>query len=157
MEKKKVVVIDDEEDFCFLLSNILESSGSFEVFSAYDGEAGQRLVIEKRPDLIFLDYIMPRIRGDEVRDLLRKDPQTKDIPIVMTSGLGEAAYVAKVIQKDKAIDQGSAMTGRLPLPRDLTKEESLTFAQEIGVDAFLEKPFSKDMLFKIIEKILGNG
>jgi len=156
MEKKKIIIIDDEEDFCFLLSNILESSGYFQVSLAYDGESGRKLAVEQKPDLIFLDYIMPRMRGDEVLNLLRKDQRTRNIPIIMTSGLGEAAYVAKIIQKDKTGELDPVLEGRLPLPRDLTKEESSKLAQEWGVEAFLEKPFSKDMLFRVIKNILGN-
>ncbi|MFA6378856.1 MAG: response regulator [Candidatus Omnitrophota bacterium] len=155
MAKKKVVVIDDEEDFCFLLSKLLEASGRFEVFLAYDGERGKNLVFEQKPDLIFLDYVMPRMRGDEVLDIFKKDERTKHIPIIMTSGLGEAAYVAKMIQKDRGEHFDEATMGRLPLPRDLTKDETFKLNQELRVDVFLEKPFSREKLFQAIEKTLG--
>ncbi len=153
MAKKKVVIIDDEEDFCFLLSKLLESSGYFEVFLAYDGERGKNLVLEQKPDLIFLDYVMPKMRGDEILTIFKNDERIKRIPIIMTSGLGEAAYVAKIIQRDKG---DHSLIGRLPLPRDLSREEALKLNQELGVEAFLEKPFSRQMLFQAIEKILGN-
>jgi len=156
MNKWKAVIIDDEEDFCFLLSQLLEATGKFDVLYAHDGDQGHNLVIEKQPHLVFLDYVMPRMRGDEVIEALRADERTKNIPIIITSGLGEAAYVQKVTQKEKSQGVVKNEEGRLPLPRELNKAEEDQLTGLLGAQGFLEKPFSKDALFQIVRKVLGD-
>lgn len=156
MNKWKAVIIDDEEDFCFLLSQLLEGTGKFDVLYAHDGDQGRNLVIEKQPHLVFLDYVMPRMRGDEVIEALRADERTKNIPIIVTSGLGEAAYVQKVTQKEKSQSAVKNEEGRLPLPRELDKAEEDQLTGLLGAQGFLEKPFSKDALFQIVRKVLGD-
>lgn len=154
MSKWKAIIIDDEEDFCFLLSQLLEATGKFEVLYAHDGNQGRNLVLEKQPDLIFLDYVMPRMRGDEVIEALRKDERAKNIPIIITSGLGEAAYIQKIVQKEKDLGKVIDEEGRLPLPRELNKAEEAQLTGLLGAQGFLEKPFSRDALLEIVRKVL---
>jgi len=154
MNKWKVIIIDDEEDFCFLLSQLLEATGRFEVLYAHDGDQGRNLVIEKKPDLVFLDYVMPRVRGDEVVVSLRADERTKDIPIIVTSGLGEAVYMQKAFQKDQHVVKDGE--GRLPLPQELDQDEERHLKGLLGAQGFLEKPFSRDVLFEIVRQVLND-
>ena len=79
---RRVVVADDEVAIAELLSMNLEMSG-YDVRTAYDGEAARDLVLQTQPDLVILDWMMPKMDGIEVLTTLRAHPATSHIPIVM--------------------------------------------------------------------------
>jgi len=87
--KGKVLIVEDDPHTQLLLSKNLEMSG-YEVFTASDGEEGVRLALEKVPDLILLDLLLPRIDGWEVCKRLR-DPNSaaRDVPIMIVSIIGK--------------------------------------------------------------------
>ena len=83
MNKKiSVLVIEDEKDIRKVLEYSLNSDG-FDVYSAADGPAGLKIAGEKRPDVILLDWVMPKMNGLEVLSALRHDERTKDIIVFM--------------------------------------------------------------------------
>ena len=77
-----VLVIEDEKDIRILLEYNLKLDG-FKVYSAADGPAGLKIASEKTPDVILLDWVMPKMDGLEVLSELRHDERTKDIIIFM--------------------------------------------------------------------------
>ncbi len=79
-----VLVVDDEPEDVELLSEILHGQG-YNVLKAYGGKQGIELAIEKLPDVIILDLIMPEVNGFEVVRKLREHPETSDIPIVINT------------------------------------------------------------------------
>lgn len=79
---KKILFIDDEVQILMLASARLKANG-YAVVTASSGEIGLKLARKECPDLIFLDYIMPEMGGDEVLKQLKADPATKRIPVVM--------------------------------------------------------------------------
>ena len=80
--KKKILVVDDEKDILELVSIIL-SEGDITVYKAEDGRSALEIAKEKKPDLILLDIMMPEIDGWEVLRMLKKEKETKDIPVAM--------------------------------------------------------------------------
>ena len=87
--KKKILVVDDEDDILQFLELVLREKG-YEVVTAASGqEALTRAQIEK-PDLVLLDIMMPQMDGWEVLKLLRVDEGTSDIPVAMLSARTEA-------------------------------------------------------------------
>ncbi len=80
---KKILLIDDEEDFCFFLRNNLELIGNYEVISMTEGENGLSAAQLHKPDLILLDIMMPGTNGLEVLKKIRKDNKTKSIPVII--------------------------------------------------------------------------
>ena len=84
---KKILIIDDEEDFCRVVKINLESQGNFNVDFATDGKKGIKLAKKIHPDLILLDICMPGIDGVEVLKILKKDMKTIKIPVVMLTAL----------------------------------------------------------------------
>ncbi len=87
--KAKVLVVDDEEDVLDLVSYNLTQAG-FVVETALDGADGLRKARSATPDLILLDLMLPEMDGLEVCKLLRRDPKTSAIPIIMlTARAGE--------------------------------------------------------------------
>ena len=87
--KKKILVVDDEEDILHFLELVLREKG-YDVATAGSGyEALTRTQIEK-PDLVLLDIMMPQMDGWEVLKLLRVDDATAKIPVAMLSARTEA-------------------------------------------------------------------
>ena len=80
--KKKILIIEDEEDFSKGLQVILEANG-FEVQIAASGQKGLTLARSIRPDLIILDIMLPEIDGYKICRLLKFDERYKQIPILM--------------------------------------------------------------------------
>ena len=81
----RVLVIDDSATVCAALRKILKSA-QFTVDIAMDAESGLLQAKAQRPDLIFLDIVLPRMNGFSALRNLRRDPLTKDIPVIMISG-----------------------------------------------------------------------
>lgn len=80
---KKILVIDDEQNFCNLVAKYLSKQG-YKALTAYNGEEGFNLVIAEKPDLIILDIIMPEMDGI---DFFRKLEETNNnIPVIVISG-----------------------------------------------------------------------
>ena len=82
MEKKKILIIDDEQDLVDFVKIRLETNG-YQVVSAYNGEEGIVTCVRENPDLVLLDILIPKIDGFKVCQALKKDPSTAGIPIIM--------------------------------------------------------------------------
>jgi DNA-binding response OmpR family regulator len=87
--KKKILVVDDEDDILQFLELVLREKGYDVVTAAGGQEALTRAQIEK-PDLVLLDIMMPQMDGWEVLKLLRVDEETASIPVAMLSARTEA-------------------------------------------------------------------
>lgn len=92
--KTKVLVIEDEEMISHMYQVKLEAEG-YGVVVASDGASGLALAEQERPDLIFLDIIMPQLDGFSVLQGLKANANTKDIPVVMLTNLGTDEDIAK--------------------------------------------------------------
>jgi DNA-binding response OmpR family regulator len=100
--KKKILVVDDEEDILHFLELVLREKG-YDVATAMNGhEALTKAQIEK-PDLVLLDIMMPQMDGWEVLKLLRVDDETANIPVAMLSARTEAKDRVQGLQEG-AID-----------------------------------------------------
>jgi two-component system, OmpR family, phosphate regulon response regulator PhoB len=84
----RVLVIEDEEDLQQVLDYNLRQNGH-DPLAALRGGEGLRLARRHRPDLIILDLMLPDISGTEICKALKKDPGSKDIPILMLTAKGE--------------------------------------------------------------------
>jgi two-component system phosphate regulon response regulator PhoB len=92
MPKHKVLVVEDDEDILELVRYNLAKEG-YQVTCAGSGEEALDRVRSKRPDLVVLDLMLPGIDGLEVCKLLKKDPKTEHVPVVMLTAKGEEADV----------------------------------------------------------------
>jgi CheY-like chemotaxis protein len=86
--KRKVLIIEDDNDLVGVLRLRLEAAG-FNVQAAQDGEAGLDKVRTFNPDVVLLDLVMPRLDGIEVGRRLRADPATRDLPVISMTALNE--------------------------------------------------------------------
>ncbi len=81
----KILIIDDSPTIIASLTKMLQTGG-YVFFQANDGETGVALARTRRPDLIFLDIVMPGMNGFAALRALRREPATKSIPVIMMSG-----------------------------------------------------------------------
>jgi DNA-binding response OmpR family regulator len=91
---KKILVVEDEQILLRALNVELLSQG-FEVLSAKDGETGLRLVNEEKPGLVLLDLILPKMHGFEVLKAIKSNEDTKEIPVIILSNLGQDSDIKK--------------------------------------------------------------
>jgi two-component system phosphate regulon response regulator PhoB len=84
----RVLVIEDEADIQQVLGYNLRQAGH-EVLLADRGEDGMRLAYEQKPELILLDLMLPDLSGTEICRALKRDPRTKDVPVVILTAKGE--------------------------------------------------------------------
>lgn len=90
MSDKKILIVDDEPHVIRLLSFMLKKEG-YEVATAENGELGVNRAREIKPDLMFLDVMMPKMNGHEVCRTVRADPELSDTRIVMLTASGQQA------------------------------------------------------------------
>jgi len=93
---KTILVVEDESALQKAMSDVLTQEG-FEVVSALDGEAGLRLAQEKKPNLILLDLILPKMNGFEVLEALKKDATTRSIPVIVLTNLEDMKNIQKAV------------------------------------------------------------
>ena len=84
MEKKRILVIDDEPNLLEVIRIRLEAN-DYEVLTAQDPLAGLEIAKEERPDLIIMDVIMPKVNGLRLLRILKREDETKDIPVIVLS------------------------------------------------------------------------
>lgn len=117
----RALIIDDSPTVIAVFRKILRSAG-YEVLEALSAEEGIEIARGQRPDLIFLDIVLPGMNGFAALRSMRKDPLTWQIPIIMISG------------NEQATEQ--------------------FYADRIGADDFMKKPFSRYEVFARIEHLL---
>ncbi len=96
-----ILVVDDQPVNVRLLATMLSQLG-YKVRKATSGEMALTAIQAERPDLILLDITMPQMDGYELCEILKKDPQTAEIPVIFVSALDE------VMDKTKAFEVGAA-------------------------------------------------
>ncbi len=112
-DAKRILIVDDEAAIRELLRQELEGAG-YEVLEAQNGMEALHRVKEQRPDLILMDVMMPQMNGFDTAAVLRNDPDTADLPIVMLSivqdrergyRLGIDRYLSKPIDKPQLLGE----------------------------------------------------
>ena len=95
---KKILVVEDEATLNKALTEYLQGE-QFEVESVMDGEAAVKMALEKTPDLILLDIILPKKDGYQVLDELKADNKTKNIPVVLLTNLESQEDILKAFER----------------------------------------------------------
>ena len=85
---KKVLMIDDEKEFCMVVKQNLEMKGDYKIEIATDGKSGISAALHHKPDLILLDIIMPGMGGFDVLRELKNNRETTSIPVIMLTAVG---------------------------------------------------------------------
>jgi CheY-like chemotaxis protein len=114
MNQQKILLIDDESDFCFFVKLNLEKTGNYTVFTAASGKEGIELAKQHKPDLIILDVMMPRMDGGRVAEILLEDESTSGIPIV---------FLTAAIREEEVSKNGGRIGGMDFVAKPVTPEE----------------------------------
>lgn len=85
---KKILIVEDDEFLRALAAKRLEKEG-YQISVATDGEMANNSVKEVKPDIVLLDLLLPGVNGFEVLKQLKTDPETKAIPVIVFSNLGQ--------------------------------------------------------------------
>lgn len=129
-DNKLVLVVDDEVDAVDFVKSMLSDVEGVETASASDGDSALAKVDEINPDLIILDVQMPGKNGFEVFAELKKNDSTKNIPVIMLTGVEDKTGV-----QFSSEDMGDYL-GSKP-------------------EAFIDKPVSPEKLQETVKSVLG--
>ena len=113
-EKRRILLIDDEETFTRYLQLNLEATGAYEVRTEHRGQQGLAAAREFHPDLILLDIVMPDLDGSDVAVQLKADPTTAQIPIV---------FLTATVLKEEAEAEGGIIGGHPFLAKPVSVRE----------------------------------
>jgi len=96
--KRKVLIVDDDEELVELMADMFSRDGRFDVRTANNGFDAGMLVREFRPDLVVLDVMLPDINGKEVCQRVRSDSSLESVKIICISGMVEQEKIAELRQ-----------------------------------------------------------
>lgn len=116
-EKKRILLVDDEPDFCAIVQGNLEKEG-FQVEVAYDGAEGLEKVKSNPPDAIILDVMMPEKDGYKVCKELKSDEKFAAIPILMLTAVADKVSSTRYSHYD-----GMSMEADDYLPKPASAED----------------------------------
>ena len=91
MTQRRILIVDDEDDIREVAQVSLELVGNYEVLTAASGRDGLERARSGRPDAILLDVMMPDMDGPSTLAELRRDPATRDIPVVFLTAKTQSA------------------------------------------------------------------
>ncbi|HWN42584.1 MAG TPA: response regulator, partial [Thermoanaerobaculia bacterium] len=143
MARERILLIEDEPDIAEVLQYNLQKEG-FQVELASRGDAGLESVRRDNPDLILLDLMLPGLDGLEVTRLLKRDPATAHLPIVMLTArseevdrivgleLGADDYISKPFSPREVVLRVKAVLRRLQPEQPERPEETATELLQVG-------------------------
>jgi len=120
--KTKILVVDDEASLTRMIKANLERTGSYEVRTENAGDLAVAAAREFRPDLVFLDVMMPGKGGDEVAAELREDPLTQNTPVV---------FLTAIVTRDEAEPTGTEIGGQLFLAKPVKTAELIATIEKV--------------------------
>jgi phosphate regulon transcriptional regulator PhoB len=141
---QKILVVDDEPDIVELISYNLGKEG-FKVSTALDGEDALNKIRKEQFNLIILDLMLPRLQGMELCRILRNDPKTESLPIIMLTAKGEEVdrilglemgaddYITKPFSPRELIARVKAVLRRVrekPVSEKVVREGDLVINKE---------------------------
>ena len=140
-----ILIVEDEPALVELLTYNLEKAG-FRTAVARDGEEAMLAVAEAKPDLVLLDWMLPYVSGIEICRRLRRDPETRDLPVILLTARGEEGdrirglesgaddYVVKPFSPSELIARVRAVMRRT---RPAFDKDTLTYAVPDGLDTLV--------------------
>ena len=117
MTKKKILVVDDEQNMTRMLKRNLEATGRYDVRTENSGEAGVTAASEFQPDLILLDVMMPGIDGGEVAAKIKEDKRLVNIPVV---------FLSAIVKKEETQPTGGNIGGLTFLAKPVKLDDLVT-------------------------------
>lgn len=115
-----ILIVDDSPTEVHVMQRALERSG-YRTAVARDGQEGLQLARQMRPDLIFMDIVMPGMNGYQATRALVNDPDTRGIPVIMVSSKGQSTdriwglrqgavdYLVKPVSAEQLVEKAQAL------------------------------------------------
>lgn len=156
VQPSRILVVDDNASNRDLLSRRLQRQGHT-VFQAEDGASALTLVEKEALDLVLLDLMMPGISGYDVLTLLKRNPRTRDIPIIMISALTELDSIVRCIEAgadDYLAKPFDPTLLRARVGSSLDKKHLRDREREIVEALRIEKERSEQLLLNILPKAI---
>ena len=125
---KKILIVDDEVEQIEYASVVLEASG-YTLVVAMDGNEGMKKVKEEKPDLILMDIMMPERGGIGMYQDLKRDEETKNIPVIVVTGIARGGHFDDLIVRQQE---------DIPAP-----------------NGYIEKPVNADLMLKMVKDLLS--
>ena len=120
--KKKILVVDDEVVLTKMVKMNLERTGNYEVHTENEGKKALQAARDFKPDLIFMDVMMPDMSGDEVIAEIREDDKLANIPYV---------FMTAIVSKAETEDMGRNIGGNEFLAKPAKTEELIATIERI--------------------------
>jgi len=117
---KKVLLVDDDVEFCEATKLLLESKG-YEVVLAYDGKEGLQQARAEGPDLVILDVMMPEMNGYDVCVVLKADPELKKLPVVLLTAVDRDLFKTTYTRAMGLMTQADDYIAKPVDPEELVK------------------------------------
>ncbi len=95
-KRHKILIVEDEDSLSEVLQDRFENE-DFEVFVAKDGDEGLKLALDKKPDVILLDILMPKLDGLSMLKNLRTYEQGKNIRVIVTTNVNDSKEVHEAL------------------------------------------------------------
>jgi two-component system phosphate regulon response regulator PhoB len=136
MQKKQIVVVEDEPDILEVLCYNLKREG-YQVYESLDGLEGLNLIEQKIPDIVILDLMLPGIDGLEICKKIKSNKRTQHVPIIMVTAKGEESdvvlglgmgaddYIPKPFSPKELIARVKAVLRRGEQLKDPSENESI--------------------------------
>jgi DNA-binding response OmpR family regulator len=170
MAGEKILVMDDSPLVRKLAEVSLQEAG-YEVYTASDGEEGLKIAEQIKPDLILVDFIMPKMTGSQVCKLIRENETLKDIPIILITGKGETVgqaliekygildYFIKPFKSEELVEKINQVLSKAPevkkIPEEIpvfTYESPETEIKEVEEIEPIVLPETEEEVFSVEEK-----
>lgn len=113
----RILIVDDEPDFCYFVKKNLELRKGYEVFICTEGTQALATIKKLKPDIVLLDIIQPEITGGEIAEQMRAFPSTSHIPFIFLTAvvhecetktndgrIGGHLFLAKPVQVSKLVE-----------------------------------------------------
>ena len=120
--KKRILVVDDEPALTRMVKLNLERTGNYEVRTENQGSLAVQAAREFKPDLIFLDVMMPDMTGDEVSAQLKEDEELSQIKFI---------FMTAIVTKDETESMGSNIGGNEFLAKPVKTDELLATIERV--------------------------
>ena len=146
----KILIVEDEKDIRDLIIYSLEGKG-YQTISTDDGEKAIKMLKENKPDLVILDWMLPSVSGLEICRSIRRDINTKNIPIIMLT--------AKITEEDKVLGLDSGADDYITKPFSTAELNSRVKAilRRIGRNNNKKLKYADIEMDLVAHKIIRNG
>ena len=120
MAGQKILIVDDDLDFCEATKLILESK-AYKVSLAHDGKDGLEKVRSEEPDLVILDVMMPEMNGYDVCVVMKADPELSSIPVMLLTAVNQEMFRTSFTKEMGLMTEADDYIAKPVEPEDLVE------------------------------------